>query len=89
MEAVHVYIDDGVQYDAILEQSRRTNVPQVSDIKLVTKRGGTTSGKPIVAVAFTVQIAGENVDVQAVTTVALLLASMHALKGAHEDEIGL
>jgi hypothetical protein len=88
MESISLVLDpdgSGRVFDELLHRSGA--LPEVGDLKIVTKNKGTESGKPIAVLAFSVVLpSGRPQLVQAVTTVALLKASLAALNAKYPDQ---
>lgn len=70
--------------DKMFDELVHGGLPQASDMTICTKDNGTQSGKPCVVVSFTVQMPdGTFKQVQAVTTVRLLVGFYSAMKGRY------
>lgn len=78
MEAVRILLQDR-DFDRIVH----TGLPEAGDLAFALKRRGTTCGKAVVAIGFTVQLPdGTTKPVQAVTTLANFTTAARALQAA-------
>lgn len=80
MESLSISIDKPEEFDAIVQN--RSDVPvlaQASQIRIITKHGGTDTGKAIAMVTFEVEVDGKIVRAQAVTTMRLLRGTAQIL----------
>jgi hypothetical protein len=83
MEVISIAADNAEVFDALLARSREAGTPECGDLKLVSKAKATDRGYPGVLISFTVHYKGEPLPVQAVTTLANLLAAVKALGAKH------
>ena len=80
MEHIELKLADEPLYDELVHQSLR----QASDIRIVTKDSGTAAGKPVVVIAFDVQLPdGSIARAQATTTYGCLDMALAALRGRY------
>lgn len=80
MEHIELRLADDRLYDELVHQG----LAQASDIRIVSKDSGTVSGKPVVVIAFDVQLPdGSIARAQATTTYRCLDMALSALRGRY------
>jgi hypothetical protein len=70
-------------YDALVHEG----VPEYGDLTVAYKAGGMVSGRGVVCIAFTADIDGKPVKVQAVTSAAAFLMVAGCVQGAEQRSI--
>ena len=89
METINLKLDDGERYDTLLAENREDNLPQASDVEIVTKPNATVGGQTGVMIAFYVAEGDDPTKlrrVQAVTTLRCMAGVAAALRGLQERE---
>ena len=84
---ISIFLDNGagLPFDAELRRSKEYGFPECGDLKIITKDAGTSQGNPIVMIAFTIDMNGQKVPVQAVTTAKLFVGAARAIHAKYGD----
>jgi hypothetical protein len=82
MENLNLKFNDIAAYNAVI----RDSVPEVGGIDIITLDAGTTSGRAIAVISFKASVDGRIVNVQAATTIRLLLTALAGLHGRYDED---
>lgn len=85
MTKINLLLDqgDGKAYDALLEENRQDNAPQIGEtVDIATKHNATKDGNTAVILSFGVMVDGQPKRVQAVVTERLFLMAASAIATA-------
>ena len=83
MERIRVMMG-AAAYDELVHGS----VPEFADLTVAYKSGGMQSGRGAVCIAFTAQVDGKPVKVQATTSARVFLSALAIIAEAEEQAIG-
>ena len=72
--------------EIILGTAPLETLPEGGDLSLITKHGGTVSGRAIAMLTFTAQVDGRMRRAQSVTPVKLLKSALRALDARYDDD---